>query len=1061
MRVSDIVSELDKRMGTLRRQAQKAERYRKYKTELKDIELWKAVHRWLELSAEGKLVSGRLEEVKTGLEEARAAWTVKDAHVVAERGELAVEERRLIGVQEHLYELENKIRLGESKIGFERREADELDARIGTARQEIDEIAAQREQGRAELEARQSELAGLQADVDREAAEVAAREASASEARQQLANVQGMLDEARAELGSRRTEVATADTQLEALARRKDEAQRRFERVMAETEQHRDRAKELEREGKKVNEALATLRQTRLDLGSQNEHFSARFELLTDEVQRGEAEVEMLRTELHRRRSRLTSLVEIQERYEGFQRGTRAVMQGATDIGPDAIRGVVADVVRAPEQLEIAVEAALGDRLGGVLVSEPEVGLAAIGYLKQGGGGRSAFVPIETKSAVPQPVGPTASQPTFEGEGGSSSWMSPAWDDSPRGKIEVEDRTELVSASLAAPVAGEGVLGRMADMVTFADGYEGVGKRLLGRTVVVDQLERALALHAQGVKDRLVTLEGDLVDEDGVVAGGSREAQGAGVLAQKREIRDLEEIVGKLEHDLSEAMARLVTAKTELKQVQKALEGLRTQVHEGDIAIMGHEKDESRVRSELERHRDRLGQLGNEQLELEHRLGAIELDETTARDRKQLAIDRMAELERNQLDLVSQVSVYRDQLDALSATLTEARIRAAQLGEKRAAAEAAALRLQRTDAELVARVARLEHEIEDAVRRTAELRTGCDALATELAEIRAQRETQAADLEAGRAAYDHRLNALTEVEVAARELRTTADKLSAELGQLELRVGQIAMHRGNVEDSTYERYQVEVPAILYDFHQRPQVTEVEEARLAELKDLLDRMGTDINLTAIEEFAEVSQRFEFLSAQKIDLERAVDQLQRAIDKINKTSRKLFKDTFTSVNETFKKVYPRLFRGGQAYLSLSGGDGVDLLEAGVEIMAQPPGKKNSTVEQLSGGEKALTAVALVFSIFLIKPSPFCILDEVDAPLDEANVDRYNEIVREMTDRSQFIVITHNKRTMEAADTLYGVTMQEPGVSKLVSVNLAKLGQKTPPPPAPAAGESSAVA
>ena len=231
----------------------------------------------------------------------------------------------------------------------------------------------------------------------------------------------------------------------------------------------------------------------------------------------------------------------------------------------------------------------------------------------------------------------------------------------------------------------------------------------------------------------------------------------------------------------------------------------------------------------------------------------------------------------------------------------------------------------------------------------------------------------------------------------------------------------------------------------------------EDARLVELKDLIERMGTDINLTAIEEFDEVSKRFEFLSAQQIDLERAVDQLQRAIDKINKTSRKLFKDTFAAVNATFKEVFPRLFRGGQAALSLStqkvnadgtptGGE-VDLLEAGIEIMAQPPGKKNATVDQLSGGEKALTAVALVFSIFLIKPSPFCILDEVDAPLDEANVDRYNEIVREMTDRSQFIVITHNKRTMEAADNLYGVTMQEPGVSKLVNVNLAKLGAAKP--------------
>ena len=206
------------------------------------------------------------------------------------------------------------------------------------------------------------------------------------------------------------------------------------------------------------------------------------------------------------------------------------------------------------------------------------------------------------------------------------------------------------------------------------------------------------------------------------------------------------------------------------------------------------------------------------------------------------------------------------------------------------------------------------------------------------------------------------------------------------------------------------------------------------------------MGTDINLTAIDEFAEVNQRFEFLSAQKIDLERAVDQLaardrqdqQDQPQAVQGHVRRGQRDVQGSV----PAAVPR--RPGRASRS-SGGEDVDLLEAGVEIMAQPPGKKNSTVDQLSGGEKALTAVALVFSIFLIKPSPFCILDEVDAPLDEANVDRYNELVREMTDRSQFIVITHNKRTMESADNLYGVTMQEPGVSKLVSVNLTKLGSR----------------
>jgi len=1064
MRVSDIVAELDKRMGTLRRQAQKAERYRKYKTELRDIDLWKATHRWLELHAEHQLVRTSLDTTRTGLDDARGAWTAKDAHVVAERAELGVEERRLVGIQEQVYELDNGLRLGESKIAFERREADELDTRAAQARAEIDEIVAQRAAGASELATRMAELAELAGSVERELADVAEREAAATAARSEVGSTQQALDAARAELAQRRTEVATADTQLESLGRRRDEAARRLERVVSETEQAHERRKELDREGTRVQHELASLRQTKLDLGSHAEAFELRRDALADDVSRGEAEVETLRTELHRRRSRLTSLQELQQRYEGFQRGTRMVMQQAARIADDAaqIHGLVADVVRAPEQLEVAVEAVLGDRLGGVLVEEPSIGVAAIGFLKQAGGGRSAFVPLTPLAEAKRAPEPEPVAPRFEGEGGAASWMSPAWEQdagaSSGSSIEVEDRTQLVAA-MTATATGEGVLGRMADLVGFADGYEHVGKRLLGGTVVVDGLDRALALHGRGVTDRLVTLDGDVVSDDGVVAGGSRDAQGAGVLAQKREIRDLEEIVGKLEHDLNEAMQRLVTAKTELQQLVKALEALRTQAHQGELAIIGHEKDDTRVRGELERVRRQLDQLGHEQLELESRLAAIATDDAAARERRRAADERMAELERTQLELMAQVTELRDRLDGLVAALTEARVRAAQLGEKRAAAEASTLRLETADRELGARAERLDHEIGDAQRRTGDLRTGCDALATKLAEQREEREQRVAELDAGRLAYEARLTALTEVELAARELRTTADALQKELGHLELRDGQLAMTRQVLEDGVAERHQVDVAAQLHDYHQRPPVTEVEDARLAELKDLIERMGTDINLTAIEEFDEVSKRFEFLSAQQIDLERAVDQLQRAIDKINKTSRKLFKDTFAAVNATFKEVFPRLFRGGQAALSLTaakgdgegsaataGGAEIDILEAGIEIMAQPPGKKNSTVDQLSGGEKALTAVALVFSIFLIKPSPFCVLDEVDAPLDEANVDRYNQIVREMTDRSQFIVISHNKRTMEMADQLYGVTMQEPGVSKLVSVNLAKLGAKT---------------
>ncbi len=1022
LRVSDIVAELDKRMGNLRRQAQKAERYRKYKGELRDIELWKASHRYLELRSEGSLVGGRLTEVRTELEDSRTQWQVKDAHVVAERAELSLEERRLLTLQEALYELDNRIRLAESKIGFERREADELDARSVSARAEHAELLRQLEFANTEFAARSEELNGLLGVVEREASDVAMREAQAQEARQMAVNEQGRLDEARTRLSKLSAEIATCEAQLDAMNRRRDDSNQRLTRVVEEADTCHARVQELEREAKRVDEGLGQLRQTKLDLGNQAEHFAARQELLADEVARGEAEVETLRNEAHRRSSRLTSLKEIEERYEGFARGTRAVMQRsgelADTIAAEQIVGLVADVVRAPQSLEIAVEAALGDRIGGVLVADSNVGAQAISYLKRTGSGRSAFVPMAPLMA----------------SGGGGVYAG--------GGIEVDDRTVLVAASAA--IGGEGVLGRMSDLVAFADGFADVGRRLFGSAVVVENLSRALELHDRGVHDVIVTLDGDLVEQGGVVAGGSRESSGSGILAQKREIRDLEEIVVQLQSDLTEATARLVNARTELKQVQKALEGLRTSAHEGDLAIMGFEKDAMRVRGELERMRERAGYLAREQQDLEERIAQTGNEAVSFNERRDAAVAARSELETDQTDTLERVAEARLRLEELVQSLTEAKVRAAQLGEKRAALETAVLRLETSANEITARMGKLDLETADSSAKALTLRDACDALAAELEMLRNRRLDEATALEAGRHAYEQRIAEITAVEVATRELRTRVDRLSTELGQLELRMGQVAMNQQVLESGIADRYQLDLADVVPDFHQRAMITDVEEARLAELRDLLDRMGTDINLTAIDEFAEVSQRFEFLTAQRSDLDRAVDQLQKAIDKINKTSRRLFKETYTAINNTFKTVFPRLFRGGQAALSLTGGEDVDLLEAGIEIMAQPPGKKNATVEQLSGGEKALTAVALVFSIFLIKPSPFCILDEVDAPLDEANVDRYNEIVREMTDRSQFIVITHNKRTMESADNLYGVTMQEPGCSKLVTVNLSKVGK-----------------
>jgi chromosome segregation protein len=379
-----------------------------------------------------------------------------------------------------------------------------------------------------------------------------------------------------------------------------------------------------------------------------------------------------------------------------------------------------------------------------------------------------------------------------------------------------------------------------------------------------------------------------------------------------------------------------------------------------------------------------------------------------------------------------------------SRQLTESKIKVAQLGEKRASLETTVMRLERADAELGERLTRLQSSIRDDGDRAELLLQECDDIEEELVEVRKTRALKSDALTEGRNSYEMRMAELQVAEMAVRELRTSAERLTGEVSAFDIKLANLRQNREHLEEGIADRYGLTLRKNLGDYHLRPLVGEEQDKRAAELRRLIMRMGSDINLTAIEEFEDISERHEFLSTQQKDLENAVEQLEKAIGKINRTSRRLFRETYDAVNKRFQEVFPRLFRGGRARLRLTGGDEVDILEAGVEIMAQPPGKKNATVDQLSGGEKALTAVALIFSIFQIKPSPFCLLDEVDAPLDDVNVDRYNEIVREMTDRSQFIVITHNKRTMEIADELYGVTMQEPGVSKIVSVNLSRIGE-----------------
>ena len=251
------------------------------------------------------------------------------------------------------------------------------------------------------------------------------------------------------------------------------------------------------------------------------------------------------------------------------------------------------------------------------------------------------------------------------------------------------------------------------------------------------------------------------------------------------------------------------------------------------------------------------------------------------------------------------------------------------------------------------------------------------------------------------------------------------------------------MELSHLLEAVAEKFRgLRLPRVIGDYHLRLPPDDALRSRIADLVQLIERMGS-VNLDAMREHDEAQKRFTFYSEQKADLDQALSDLEKAIQQMNRESKRLFQETFDAVDKKFQEIFPKMFRGGRASLRLTNPE--DMLETGIDILAQPPGKKLSSIELMSGGEKALTAVSLIFAMFQIRPSPFCILDEVDAPLDEANVARYNEAVRSMTDRSQFILITHVKRTMQLVDVLYGVTMPEPGVSKIVSVKINDVVEK----------------
>ena len=1033
LRVTDIVGEIEGRLRSLRLQAQKAERYKRYKGELRDLDLWSSSQRYLGHLADEKSAIAELAEVRERHDLDAAALAVEEASVEAERLSGAEEANELATAKDDLFALSNRAQLGMQRAAHHESEATELTSRAEAGRKEAEELRARAIARGADVEEITAQLSEIDGDAERREREYDLEARLQDVRRVALIEARGALDGAVGEMASASARLARLGAERTAAMARREDLAARLAGLAGEEEAANERLSTLTSDESEFQERVLTLRERVEAARHRAADEEVQLTALRAELGRGELELETLREESHRRRSRLASLSEIQERYESFQKGVRAIMQehqqGGGTAGVTGIEGIVADIMRPPPELETAVEAVLGERLGNVIVESHEAGVEAIQFLKQKSEGRSSFIPIALRAqrgeVLYDAMGSSgASGSSGTGEGGLTPLVDPAavadvWPEAP------------------------GVRGKMLDLISYDRKYDAVATYLLGDVLVVEDLERALALWRETRTSKtIVTLEGEVIDPHGVVTGGSRESALAGVLEQKREIRELEAVMQRLDADVEAALARHVAKKQATADLGRLRDEGAVALRADEMALLGQEKDLERLVEERRRLEARRAALAAQTVDL-----------TRAREESEARLEAattaltddgatLEDAERRAGELRLQTVALADEVDRGVAQLTTLKVAATQATERRKNARQTLERLLADRAADEARAVRLDSTIAEDLARG-------EVLREQVVELREEAELAQAEAEARARAHGERQSALEarQTALAAREAelraaRAEVSRLAQAASKLELRSREAGMRRSGIEEQVADRYRdVVIASVVYDYHLRALFGELEETRAVELRGLIERMG-EINLTAIEESEELQKRFDFLTTQRTDLESAIGQLETAIEKINRASRKRFRETFDAVNAEFQAIFPRLFGGGHAHLALT--DESDMLETGIEIVANPPGKKVSqNIELLSGGEKALTAVSLLFAIFLVKPSPFCVLDEVDAPLDEANVGRFNQVVREMTEFSQFIIITHNRRTMEIADRLCGVTMEEPGVSKLVAVNLRSNG------------------
>ena len=1029
-RIDDIVFEVEKQRGSLKRQAAKARRYKRLRDELRRWEKVLFAGRYRELARSIEAARARLADAR----EREAAAAARLAEVEADLSRLRIEQAeadsRAGAVREDAHGRELDINRRQQQIQFNRHQADALSARGAEIEQEIGELHARREPARLAIEARRAATDEAQRARDGAAAVLADASDAHAAAQRQIDGLERDVEAARSEVFAAINSATALRHAIEHAAAQRERVVEALGKLDVESGDLRLEAEKVQAERQAASDALgraqAALDAVRVERAARESELAAargEHEARSRRLRTGEQDLAALE-------ARLASLEELEASRAGFGDAARMVLVQAN--GHVGQQGAVADYLEVDSRYERAVEACLGDLLEHVIVERHDQAAAGLQLVREHDAGRCGFVVVDP---------------------GSNGYH-------PR---------EMLRMPGVVPVA---------DVLRIHGPHVATIQKVLPEAYIAESFAQAASM-ARETAAPVATVDGDVFRGPHLVSGGAK-AESRGILQTKREIKELRLRVAAdrdVLHRLSDEAARLELT---IAQATSAIAALNAEQHRQEKAIVGFDAQLARTAEDDVRLARKGEVIALERARAEDERTALgkryaEAQESIARlqDEQRLADERLGEAQRRLFQA-------RETVDDLSRRAGEARAAHAGLVERASALAAEVVRLEEGARDLEERIGARASELEatrtrreallqavaegertldedvralDALRE--ELRAAEDAAASLREKVEAQDRVirdarrslediraQAADLEVARATAESDLSHLA--QTCADAVQCTLDEVLAEVEQMEAS-GQATPDAAAI---TAEEPDPEAemgsgtisadaaPEMVPDpISVQPASMTADEA-IAALKKKIERLGP-VNMMAIEEFDELETRHAFLTTQRKDLVDSIAQTSEAIKRIDETTKVRFRDAFTAIQAYFQEMFSTLFGGGRAGLALL--DENDPLESGIDIVASPPGKRLQSVQLLSGGEKALTAIALMFAIFKYKPSPFCLLDEIDAPLDDANVGRFVEMLQGMLDKTQFILITHNRRTMEIANRLYGVTMEEPGVSKLISVQL----------------------